>query len=83
MFFLFGRRRALSDQPQKSDVPHAIELEVLVSYFIQICLIQDNPGVYKCGLLKDRPELVLERFFPDVSTLWEAFLHGQRVLTFK
>lgn len=70
--FMFGRRRqqqiAASDgqDADAGNMQEAIELE-------------DSPGVYKSGLLRDRPEQVLERYFPEVATLWDSFKRGMKL----
>ncbi|CAK5086856.1 unnamed protein product [Meloidogyne enterolobii] len=41
--------------------------------------LPNSPGTFKSGLLKDKPEEVLEYFFPEVTTLWQAFQRGLKL----
>ncbi|KHJ86825.1 hypothetical protein OESDEN_13414 [Oesophagostomum dentatum] len=41
--------------------------------------VKGEPGVYKCGLITSEDENVIENIVPEVTTLWEAFLHGMKV----
>uniref|UniRef100_A0A7E4W672 Long-chain-fatty-acid--CoA ligase n=1 Tax=Panagrellus redivivus TaxID=6233 RepID=A0A7E4W672_PANRE len=38
--------------------------------------IKDEPGSYKCGLLKYSEKTTLKTFYSEVTTLFEAFLRG-------
>ncbi|KAK0395254.1 hypothetical protein QR680_001186 [Steinernema hermaphroditum] len=47
-----------------------------VSVEKQAVEIKGQKGVYKSGLLADSEENVIEKFWPEVSTLYEAFQRG-------
>lgn len=67
MFYLFGRRRANNSGSQPGAEFDAGQ---------QAIELQDQPGVFKSAILKDQPEAVIERLYPDVHTLWDGFQHG-------
>jgi hypothetical protein len=41
--------------------------------------VPGKPNVYKSGLLKNSSEETVERFYPEVTTLYDGFLRGIKV----
>lgn len=41
--------------------------------------VPGKPNVYKSGLLKNSSEETVERFYPEVKTLYDGFLRGIQV----
>ncbi|CAJ0599718.1 unnamed protein product [Cylicocyclus nassatus] len=69
IFFLFLRSRqkkAIAEAPPRPNV----------NWDKQSLPVKGEPGVYKSGLLTNDNENVIERIYPDVETLYDAFLHG-------
>ncbi|CAJ0599750.1 unnamed protein product [Cylicocyclus nassatus] len=71
IFFLFLRSRqkkAITEAPPRPNV----------NWDKQSLPVKGEPGVYKCGLLTNDNENVVERIYPEVVTLYDAFLYGMK-----